>query len=203
MTGSDHGPWVIPKDIPFSPSADTEEKRATQYADWALGELIKNAKKQDWFENTLFVFLGDHGYFLNGTYEMPLSYNHIPFVMYKPNTLKPDTIHNLGTQPDVTSTVAGALNLSFTNNTFGANILKEKRPFVYFSADDKIGCVSDDGYFFYELITQKTKRLRKYLDLDQTDYYQSNKTKADSLERSAKLMLEAAEYFIRKDYFTY
>jgi phosphoglycerol transferase MdoB-like AlkP superfamily enzyme len=203
MTGSDHGPWVIPKDIPFTPNADTEEKRATQYADWALGELIKNSKKQNWFENTLFIFLGDHGYSVNGTYEMPLSYNHIPFVLYKPNTLKPDTIHNLGSQPDVTSTVAGALNLSFTNNTFGLNILKEKHPFVYFTADDKIGCVSDDGYFFYELMSQKTKRLRKYRDLDQNDYYPSRKTKADSLERSAKLMLEAAEYFIRKDYFTY
>jgi len=203
MTGSDHGPWVIPKDIAFTPNANTEEKRATQYADWALGEFIKNAKKQDWYKNTLFVFLGDHGYSFNGTYEMPLSYNHIPFVLHKPNSLLPDTIHNLGSQPDVISTVAGVLNLSFSNNTFGSDILKEKHPFVYFTADDKIGCISDEGYFFYELISQRTKRLRKYLNLDQTDYYNSSKTKADSLEKSAKFMLNAAEFFIRKNYFTY
>ena len=203
MTGSDHGPWAVPQDILFKPNSSTEEKRATQYADWALGEFIKNAKKQSWYNNTLFVFLGDHGYSVNGTYEMPLSYNHVPFVLHKPSTLKPDTIHNLGFQPDVTSTIAGVLNLSFTNNTFGLNILKEKHPFVYFTADDKIGCVSDDGYFFYELITQKTKRLRKYLNLDQKDYYMSHKSKADSLERSTKMMLDAAEYFIRKDYFSY
>ncbi|MGZ4095268.1 MAG: LTA synthase family protein [Bacteroidia bacterium] len=203
MTGSDHGPWAIPQDIPFKPNAKTEEKRATQYADWAIGEFMRNAKKQSWYTNTLFVFLGDHGYSVDGTYEMPLSYNHIPFVLYKPNTLKPDTNHNLGYQPDVTSTVAGILNLSFTNNTFGSNILKKKHPFVYFTADDKIGCISDDGFFFYELISQKTKRLRKYIDLDQQDYYSAYKTKADSLEKSAKYMLEAAEYFIRKNYFTY
>ncbi len=203
MTGSDHGPWAIPDDIPFKPDADTEEKRSTQYADWAVGEFMKTAKKQDWYENTLFVFLGDHGYSVDGTYEMPLSYNHIPFVLHKPNTFNPDTSHNLGYQPDVVSTVAGALNLSFTNTSFGVNILKGKHPFVYFTADDKIGCVTDDGFFFYELMTQKTKRLKKYLDLDQTDYYDTHKTKADSMERSAKQMLDAAEYFLRKDYFTY
>ncbi|MCW3076776.1 MAG: hypothetical protein JWO32_1385 [Bacteroidetes bacterium] len=203
MTGSDHGPWVVPSNIPFKPNADTEEKRATQYADWAIGEFMKSVKKQSWYKNTLFVFLGDHGYSIDGTYEMPLSYHHIPFVLHKPNSLKADTIHNLGYQPDVISTVAGVLNLSFTNNTFGSNILKEKHPFVYFTADDKIGCISEDGYFFYHLISQKTKRLRKYTDLDQKDYYQSNKTKADSLEKSAKRMLDAAEYFIRKNYFSY
>jgi phosphoglycerol transferase MdoB-like AlkP superfamily enzyme len=203
MTGSDHGPWVIPTDIPFKPTGETEEKRATQYADWALGEFIRNAKKQSWYDNTLFVFLGDHGYSTDDTYEMQMSYNQVPLVLHMPGILKADTCHNLGYQPDVLATVAGMLNLTYTNTTFGANILKEKHPFVYFTADDKIGCVSDDGYFFYELIAQNTKRLRKYENLDQRDYYRSNKPKADSLEQAAKRMLDAAEYFIRKDYFTY
>jgi len=203
MTGSDHGPWQIPTDIPFKPNADTEEKRSTQYADWAIGEFMKKAKQQSWYANTLFVFLGDHGYSIGGTYEMPLSYNHIPFVMHKPNTLKPDTNYNLGYQPDVISTVAGVLNLSFTNTSFGQDIRKEKHPFVYFTADDKIGCISDDGYYFYDLMTQKTKRLKKYLNLSEVEYYDSNRAKADSLEKSARAMLDAAEYFIRKDYFSY
>ena len=203
MTGSDHGPWVIPKDIPFKPSANTEEKRSTQYADWAIGYLMELAKKQKWFDNTLFVFLGDHGYSIGGCYEMPLSYHHIPFVLYKPNSLKPDTNHHLGFQPDVLSTVAGLMNLNFENNSFGSNIIKEKHPFVYFTADDKIGCVSDDGFFFYELMSQKTKRLSKFWDLDQKDYYLENKAKADSLKIGAMHLLDAAEFFIRRDYFSY
>ncbi|MES2679219.1 MAG: sulfatase-like hydrolase/transferase [Bacteroidota bacterium] len=203
MTGSDHGPWVIPGDISYKPDADTEEKRATQYADWAVGEFMRQAKGQSWYNKTLFVFLGDHGYSIGGTYEMPLSYNHIPLVLHKPNTLGHDTIHNLGYQPDVTSTVAGVLNLSFTNTTFGSNILKEQHSFVYFTADDKIGVISNDGYFYYELMTQKTKRLKKYLKLDENDYYESQKAKADTLENAARHMLDAAEYFIRTDYFSY
>jgi len=134
---------------------------------------------------------------------MPLSYHHIPFVLHKPNTLKADTIHHLGYQPDVLSTVAGILNLSFENESFGSDIRTVKHPFVYFTADDKIGCVSDDGYFYYELISQKTKRLRKYEKLDQANYYEQDRQKADSLEQGAKSLLEASEYLIRKDYFSY
>jgi phosphoglycerol transferase MdoB-like AlkP superfamily enzyme len=203
MTGSDHGPWAIPEDIPFKPTANSEEKRSTQYADWAIGEFMRTAKQQSWYENTLFVFLGDHGYAIEGTYEMPLSYHNIPLVLHKPSTLKPDVLHRIGYQPDVTSTVAGILNLEFNNSTFGINLLREKHPFVYFTADDKIGCVDSSGYFFYELITQRTKRLRKYGQLDQSDYMSSQKARADSLEKGAKMMLDAAEFFIRQDHFSY
>jgi len=203
MTGSDHGPWAVPTDIPFKPTADTEEKRATQYADWALGRFMAKAKTQSWYANTLFVFLGDHGYALDRTYEMPLSYHHVPFVLHQPSILKADTIHNLGYQPDVLATVAGVLNLPFNNTSFGADIRKVKHPFVYFQADDKIGCVSDDGYYYYELQTQKTKRLRKYQGLDPQDYYTIHKAKADSLEMGAKQLFQASEYMIRQRYFSY
>jgi phosphoglycerol transferase MdoB-like AlkP superfamily enzyme len=159
MTGSDHGPWTIPEGIPFTPDADTEEKRSTQYADWAIGEFMKNARKQSWYKNTLFVFLGDHGYSIDGTYEMPLSYHHTPLVLHKANTLRADTVHHVGYQPDVLSTVAGVLNIDFKNPTFGIDLLKEQHPFVFFTADDKIGCIDNEGYFFYELLTQRTKRL--------------------------------------------
>jgi phosphoglycerol transferase MdoB-like AlkP superfamily enzyme len=203
MTGSDHGPWLIPDDIPFKPDADRKEKRSTQYADWAIGEFMKEAKKQTWYSNTLFVFLGDHGYTVDGTYEMPLSYHHIPFILHKPNTLAPGVNHHLGYQPDVTATVAGVLGLSYTGINFGLDIMTREHPFVYFTADDKIGCVSDDGYYFYELISQKVKRLRRYENLDQKDYYSEKKSKADSLEAAARHMLNAAEYIIRRDYFSY
>lgn len=203
MTGSDHGPWAIPNEIPFTPNANTEEKRSTQYADWAVGNFMEQAKKQDWYNNTLFVFLGDHGYSIEGTYDMPLSYHNIPFVLHMPNTLLADTLHKVGYQPDVLSTVAGVLNLNFKNSSFGINLLTETHPFVFFTADDKIGCVDKDGYFFYELITQRNKRLRKYLQLDQKDYYTDDRAKADSLEKGTKRLLDAAEYFLRKDYFTY
>lgn len=203
MTASDHGPWAVPNDIPFKPTEIDEKDRATQYADWALGYFMQNAKKQSWYNNTIFLFLGDHGLSMGHTYEMPLSYHHIPFVVHHPASLKPDTINNLGYQPDVNATVMGLLNESYTNESFGIDLFKEMHPFVLITADDKIGCVDNKGNYFYELLSTNTKRLRKYEKLDPTDYYLQNKSLADSLERGAKSVLESARFFIHQKHYVY
>lgn len=202
MTGSDHGPWKIPDDIPFKPDAKEDFKRSTQYADWAIGNFMENVKKQPWYDNTLFVFFGDHGSYI-GPHEMQIGFHHIPLIIHKPNSLIPDTIFNLGYQPDLTATVAGMMNLSFENSTFGIDLFREKHSFVCFTADNKIGCVTDDGYFFHELLNQKTKRLKKYFTIDEKDYYELQKPLADSLQRITKKFLDASEYILRNDYHRY
>ncbi|MDP2388661.1 MAG: sulfatase-like hydrolase/transferase [Bacteroidota bacterium] len=203
MTASDHGPWTVPDDVPFKPTATDEKDKATQYADWALGYFMKKAKKEKWYDNTIFLFLGDHGLSLGHTYEMPLSYHHIPFVVHHPESLKPDTLHNLGYQPDVNATVMGLLNTSYTNESFGIDLFKQSHPFVLITADDKIGCVDNKGNYFYELLSTNTKRLRKYENLDPVDYYPKNRSLADSLESGAKSILEAARFFVHDKYYTY
>ena len=45
-------------------------------------EFIKEAKKQDWFDNTLFVFVADHGGAIQPTYDIPLNYFHSPLIFY-------------------------------------------------------------------------------------------------------------------------
>ena len=203
MTGSDHGPWAIPEGIDFVPSANTKQKRGTQYADWAIGRFMKMAKQQSWYKNTLFVFLGDHGYYLDHTYELPLSYHLVPFILHKPNTLAADTLHHLGNQSDVTATIAGVLNLEFINSTFGSDIRYVQHPFVYFTADDKLGCYSNNGYYYYNMFALKTKRLHKLVGGDRPDYYPELRAKGDSMEVQAQQMLNAAEYFLKKDYYNY
>ncbi|HEY1040615.1 MAG TPA: LTA synthase family protein, partial [Bacteroidia bacterium] len=203
MTASDHGPWVVPDDIPFKPTEADERDRTTQYADWALGYFMEKAKKQSWYNNTVFLFLGDHGLSMGHTYDMPLSYHHIPFVIHHPASLKPDTLHHLGYQPDVNATIMGLLNRSYVNESFGFDIMKQSHPFVMFTADDKIGCVDEKGNYFYELLSTNTKRLRKYEKLDPVDYYNQNRSLADSLEREAKSILESARFFIHDKYYVY
>ena len=130
MTASDHGPWKIPQDIPFKPNEKREQDNCTLYADWSIGRFIEMAKQQPWFNNTVFMFLGDHGLSMGHTYEMPLSYNHVPFVIYQPNLFKVDTISSPCYQPDSPATVMGIIGATYTNSTFGINVLKEKHPFV-------------------------------------------------------------------------
>lgn len=203
MTISDHGPWVIPDDIAFKPKGETKQENCTLYADWSLGKFLSEAKKTKWYENTIFIFLGDHGQLMGDTYEMPLSYNHIPFIVHHPASLKPDTNSNLGYQPDVTATIMGLLNRSYTNETFGINLFEQGHPFVMFSADNKIGCINKNGFYYYKLLDTDTKRLWKYETLDRTDYLNTYKSTADSLEYGSNAILETARYFVRNKHFVY
>ena len=203
MTASDHGPWKIPQNIAFKPNGDNEYDNCTLYADWAIGRFMDQAKQQSWYNNTVFMFLGDHGLSMGHTYEMPLSYNHVPFVIHQPNIFKPDTISYPSYQPDVTATVMGIIGGTYTNSTFGINILKEKHPFVVFSADDKIGCVDSNGFFYYKTLSNDQTFLRKYKNLDPKNYVNKYKNKSDSLGRNMMMIYESANYFIRKDYFLF
>lgn len=203
MTASDHGPWRIPENIPFKPNGETQQDNCTLYADWAIGRFMEQAKKQTWYDNTVFIFLGDHGLSMGHTYEMGLAYNHIPCTIHQPKLFKADTIYSPCYQPDIPATVMGIIGTDYTNKTFGINILKEQHPFVVFSADDKIGCVDNNGYYYYKTLANGKDYLRKYKNLDPVNYRQILKSKADSMEHNMMRVYETAEYFIQKNYFLY
>jgi phosphoglycerol transferase MdoB-like AlkP superfamily enzyme len=203
MTGADHGPWAIPKDVDFKPSGADEKENASMYADWSVKQFIEEAKKSAWYKNTVFVFLGDHGQIMNDVYDMPINYHHIPFIVHCPKELKPEVNHNLGYQPDIVRTVSSLLKINYSNFSFGVNIFKEKRPFVFFSADDKIGYVTEDDHFFYHLLSTNQKNYVKYTSMDKTNYYQVNKAHADSLYKETKSLYNSAQYFINNNYFNF
>jgi phosphoglycerol transferase MdoB-like AlkP superfamily enzyme len=203
MTASDHGPWRIPKDIPFKPNSGNERDDCTLYADWSIGRFMETAKKQSWYKNTVFIFVGDHGLAMGHTYEMPLSYNHVPCIIHHPLLLKPDTISSPYYQPDITATVMGLLRLPYTNSTFGVDMFKDKHPFVMFSADDKIGCIDDKGNYYYKTLSNGQRYLRRYETLDPENYIDKQRSLADSLDRGVQAVFETARYFIREKNYLY
>ncbi len=197
LTSSDHGPWEIPTNIPFKPNGIDEKERASQYADWSINHFIENAKKQKWFDNTLFVFLGDHGVSLGHTYQMPLSFHHVPCIFYCPKYITPQINNLLGGQIDVFPTIMGLLGYEYDNDSFGIDLLKEKRPCIYFSADNKIGCIGPTYYYFY-LLDAKQEFLYKYENLSDKNELKEKKLTADSLKNYAFTMLQTAHYLITK-----
>ncbi len=147
MTGSDHPPYTIPEGVGFSSDREDVEDEVVEYVDWAIQRFIDSAKQKPWFENTVFVFVADHGLRVDDPYLMPLSYHHIPCVMYQPSRIKEGKVfESLGGQIDLLPTLAEYIGLDFNNYTLGVNLLKEERPFMYFSADSKYGIVNDSLY---------------------------------------------------------
>lgn len=144
---SNHPPYVIPPY--FHPHSEKQEEQIVEYADWSIRQFMDAAEKQPWFDNTIFVFLGDHGKMV-GTpeCEMPQSYNHIPLMIYGKDI--PPTVHNgFGGQIDVAPTLLGMLNMSYLQNNFGVNLLEEERPCMFFTADNLIGAKDLTHLFIY------------------------------------------------------
>lgn len=126
---SNHPPYIIPDY--FKPHSDKPEDQIVEYADWSIKQFITEAEKQPWFDNTIFVLLGDHGKLVDSPEsEIPQSYNHIPLMIYGKG-IQPEIRAQFGGQIDVAPTLLGLLNIGYIQNNFGINLLKEQRPFVY------------------------------------------------------------------------
>ncbi len=203
MTGTDHGPWHIPTDIPFKPSGSNEKENASLYADWSVKTFMDEAKKQTWYANTVFVFLGDHGQIMNDVYDMPITYHHVPLIVHCPKFLNKEINHNLGSQADLVKTLSSLLKVDYLNFSFGLNLFKDKRDFVSFSADDKLGFVTKDDYFFYHLLSNDQKNYVKYKEMDAKNYYQENKSKVDSIYHLSRSLYHSAQYYIKQNYFNF
>ena len=192
MTASDHKPFVIPEDINFTPKAEEMKDKIVEYADWSIGFFLKQASKQDWYRNTTFVFVADHGLNMGHTYDMPLSFHHIPFIIYTPAATQiSDTLHQLGGQIDVAPTLLGLLDIPFKNNTMGVNLFKYKRPFMYFCADDKLGCL--DKSYYLIIRPDSIETLYRYQHLKTDNYLESYPFKADSMKQYMFSMMQTAQ----------
>ena len=144
---SNHPSYVIPDY--FKPHSTKLEDQSVEYADWAIRQFMQEARKQPWFENTIFVLLGDHGKLVGSPdCEIPQSYNHVPLMIYGKG-IKPEIRQEPGGQTDVAPTLLGLLNMSYTQNDFGINLLTEQRPYVYFSADNLIAATDTTHLYIY------------------------------------------------------
>ncbi len=193
MTASDHKPFIVPENIDFKPKSTELENQITEYADWSIGQFLANASKKEWYNNTIFVFVADHGLYKGHTYNMPLSFHASPLIIYTPNVAITDTLNCLGGQIDVAPTLLGMLNIKHQNNTMGIDLLKQHRPFMYFSADDKLGCLDDTHYLILQ--NENPEQLYEYANLDQTNRINEFPAKVNSMKQYAFSMLQATQVF--------
>ena len=195
MTASDHGPYNIPDDVGFTGKHDDIQKRIVEYADWSIHKFLKLAQKETWFDNTIFVFIADHGNPHFSDYDMPLSYHHVPFIVHAPTLLgTPKAFDEMAGQIDVGPTLIPLMGLSHLNNTLGVDLMKHNRPYMYFSADDKYGCISKD--YFLVVRNIGTESLYHYENEDTRNYISEKPELADSMKHYAKSMIQTAQWML-------
>jgi phosphoglycerol transferase MdoB-like AlkP superfamily enzyme len=171
QTAANHRPFTVPEDNDGfetkseSPEAlsesgfrSVEQYNAVRLLDFNVGRLLELAKQGGYFDNTIFVFFGDHNNRITTTPFMAPFYEvldldglHVPHMIYAPKLLPPRVVEAATSLVDVFPTVAGFLGLEYLNSAMGRDVnipAPEGERVVFTQTADKrfpvIGAVSKD-----------------------------------------------------------
>ncbi len=173
QTSGNHRPYTIPEDnrgfkvrkedetaLKDAGFTSVEEFNSFRFMDHSIGHFIKQAKKESYFENTIFVFYGDHGLpgharHMNRAEDLlSLTTFHVPLLIYAPGIVAGGVVDNKpASEVDVMPTVASIAGIPYLNNTLGRDLLDPKFAdqryaftMYHFPAMPQIGVVGEDFY---------------------------------------------------------
>ncbi len=129
LTLSNHAPFNLPEPLPFvrvETGSDMDGRyNGMRYADWALGEFFRQASQEPYFDNTLFVITGDHGFASPPMITpMQLTRFHVPLLFYAPGPLGSEgqRRQTVASQVDIVPSVFGLLGLEDPHQCWGRNL---------------------------------------------------------------------------------
>ena len=186
QTADNHRPYTIPSEdrdqfqkVSFAQDSlkkygfeSNAELNAFRYTDYCYSHFINAAKKENYFANTIFIFVGDHGIrgntgnmFPKAWSEQGLSAEHVPLLFYAPALLKPEVRTVICSQYDIMASAAGLTGNAYLNNAIGKNLFDDEfmndssvvRSSAFLIDPDLrvIGMVDSEYYFTRSLISGK------------------------------------------------
>ncbi|MBS1752886.1 MAG: sulfatase-like hydrolase/transferase [Ferruginibacter sp.] len=219
QTADNHRPFDIPaEDTDFKreviPDADLvkygfeslKEYHAFAYTDYCIKKFMEAAKNSPYFNNTIFVFTGDHGVEGNASAIYPqawteqrLSDEHVPLLFYAPALLMPQKRTEAVSQIDILPTIAGMLQQPYLNTTLGRDLLdtnkKEDAAFIIYHAPGWIGVVNNDYYFRKNIRIKKEELVPVRNNLPVLNNVQQDSVKAH-LSQLTSAIYETARWML-------
>ncbi len=142
QTSGNHRPFTIPKDndgfqaqdlpleqVQAAGSRSLEQYNAVRLLDFNIGRLMEIAKAGGYYDNTIFVFFGDHNtrisqipHMAPAFEQLGLESNNVPLLIHAPGMLQPRVIEEAVGLADLLPTVAGMAGMPFTNGAMGRDI---------------------------------------------------------------------------------
>ncbi|WP_345236218.1 LTA synthase family protein [Hymenobacter saemangeumensis] len=161
FTLSSHEPFEIPTKPRFAGSDETALFRnSVHYTDYALGNFLREARKQPWYAHTLLVLVADHGHMLPGPWTTDeYTKFHIPLVLAG-GALRPEVrgkvVATIGSQTDVAATLLRQLQLPANAFVWSRDLLAPAaRPFAYYCYNDGFGAVGPNGWLAFDNVSRK------------------------------------------------
>ena len=225
QTADNHRPYTIPAEdkdafhpITVSPEElrrngfeSNEEMNAFRYTDFGYRTFMEAASKEPYFDNTIFLFVGDHGIpgdastlFPRAWTDQRLTAEHVPLLLYAPKLLPATQISRECSQLDVLPTLAGLCGLSYRNTTLGRDLLDSARyrakdlAFIYDPDQFYIGVIRGDYFYRRQLKTGKEEMVSVVGNDPPPAAVRQGPEKAE-LSRLSDAMYEASRYMLLKN----
>lgn len=162
VTLSNHEPFVLP-DKRFEKYSANEKYNdylnTFYYSDWALGRFFESASQEDYFDNTIFVLVGDHGRIVNDPNDIVNNFKIASLIYYPGRAdISPRAIETICGQVDLLPTILGLLGGQATHESWGRDILSlpaNDGGYAFINKGDAYGMVRD-SLLFWEKIDFKT-----------------------------------------------
>lgn len=125
FSASSHHPFAIPDKYKQQfPEEHLPIQKCIRYTDMALGRFFATARKQPWFQNTIFVLTSDHtNQSDHAEYQSDLGGFCSPIIIYDPSQPEGHIEDKIAQQIDILPTVLGMLRYQKPYFGFGIDVL--------------------------------------------------------------------------------
>jgi len=125
FSSSNHEPFQFPDGrIDLHDTEKQTVNNAVKYADYALGKFISEAKKQDYWKDTVFLIVADHDNRVYGDSLVPIKKFHIPGLILGAD-IQPKRITTLASQIDLGATLLSLMGISSDHPMIGRDFAKD------------------------------------------------------------------------------
>jgi len=136
FTVSSHEPYVIPEKYEGKfPMGHVPMHQTVGYTDYAFQQFFESAKKESWYQNTIFIITSDHGNQIHYGKEFykVVNRNVVPILFYTPDERLKGVSRELAQQMDIYPTVLDLIGYDKPFRSWGRSLVDSTNtdtPFV-------------------------------------------------------------------------
>lgn len=125
FSSSNHEPFEFPDGkIALHDATKQTVNNAVKYADFALGKFIREAKRQAYWKDTVFLIVADHDNRVYGDSLVPIKKFHIPGLILGAD-IQPKRIATIASQVDLGPTLLSLLGVSSEHPMIGRDFARD------------------------------------------------------------------------------
>jgi len=225
QTAGNHRPYTIPEqnygfekrhpggDKVTQYGFDSEEEfNSFRFMDHSIGWFMDQVRDEPYFDNTIFVFLGDHGISGDAGRHRPKTETQLdlgsyqtPLVIYAPKLVEPRQPEKIGTHLDILPTLAAITGHDYVNTTFGRNLLDtqyDDRRYAFtitHTGIPELGLISDRFVYRIKANGSNAHLFRRGNDDPRADFADEHPEQAAMMRELTLGIYESARYVLNNN----